>query len=241
MDEKVHEQGNGARIRVAQVAAPPPIPEEPDRLVGPPALQVGRPEWAREKAAERGVTPGEGGWGTSLGLGVAALIVCSLLYNMVVLMTHIDFKILATFSGAAIGFAIRAGGAQGSNTAKRLVACALTYVCLASIYVPWYYDEILHPERYAWEFEDYEAYDEGPDWDPAFDPVARPTGPVEVASLDAPAPSGPVLGVEFGALAEAVVRATIFPLIQIGWGDVLAIVWLIFAWVQAWKTSADGW
>jgi hypothetical protein len=85
-------------------------------------------EWNRGGAAGR--------FAKALGLGVAAMIVCSILWYAVLKLTDSQWGILAIVVGLVVGGAVRKGSNGRGGWRYQALAIFLTYTAIVSSYVP---------------------------------------------------------------------------------------------------------
>jgi hypothetical protein len=85
-------------------------------------------EWNRGGAAGR--------FAKAIGLGVAAMIVCSILWYVVLKLTDSQWGILAIVVGLVVGGAVRKGSNGRGGWRYQALAIFLTYTAIVSSYVP---------------------------------------------------------------------------------------------------------
>ena len=86
-------------------------------------------EWNRGSAAAR--------LGKAVGLGVLAMIGCSLLWYIVLKLTDSQWGILAVVVGLVVGGAVRKGSNGRGGWRYQTLAIVLTYTAIVSSYVPY--------------------------------------------------------------------------------------------------------
>ncbi len=91
-------------------------------------------EWDRGGAAGR--------FTKALGLGLVAMIGCSVVWYLVLKTTGLQVGILAVIVGLAIGAAVRKGSNRRGGWRYQALAIFLTYTAIVSSYVPLIIDEI---------------------------------------------------------------------------------------------------
>lgn len=91
-------------------------------------------EWNRGGAAGR--------LGKAIGLGVLAMIGCSLLWYVVLKLTDAQWGILAVVVGLVVGGAVRKGSNGRGGWRYQTLAIFLTYTAIVSSYVPYIIDGI---------------------------------------------------------------------------------------------------
>lgn len=236
MDDKVHEQRNGARIVVPKLEEAPV--EEGGGAWVPPAPAAREPRVVV-------VDPNQRGWAPAFGLAIAAAAAGSLFTNFVEILTSIQFRFLLIGCGTLIGFAVRAGKPPGNPDLHRVLAIVVTYLCMATTYPYWIYQELAHPELF-WEedggagaFEgiwDDGGWEEPVGWQ---EPGSASTEPIRLDSLDAPA-AVPTVGLNWGALVGALGWSLAFPFYLLKWLNVWGLIWSVAALGSAYKFSAEG-
>jgi hypothetical protein len=93
-----------------------------------------------EEEWERGGAVGR--FGAALGLGLAAMIVCSIVWYVVLKATNTQFGILAVVVGFVVGGAVRKGSNGRGGWRYQALAILLTYTAIVSSYVPFIVDGI---------------------------------------------------------------------------------------------------
>src|SRR5690606_37902780 len=103
---------------------------------------------ARAGRAPLRKAPGTEATGKAMMHGAGAFLACVVFYNAVIITTGLVFRPLTIGCGALIGMAVKAGNKRRFQATNMLYAGARAYLCVASTYVYWFYDEIMHPELY---------------------------------------------------------------------------------------------
>lgn len=98
--------------------------------------QVVCPSCRNAMAAEWNRGGGTGRFAKALGLGVAAMIVCSILWYAVLKLTDSQWGILAIVVGLVVGGAVRKGSNGRGGWRYQALAIFLTYTAIVSSYVP---------------------------------------------------------------------------------------------------------
>jgi hypothetical protein len=219
---RVHQQSNGARVVVTDTFSEEPEADEAD-VPGPARPRPKAKPRQAPSTASRGKRRGWWGkWRGAVLAGAGAALACSIAYNAIVLSLWWDFKLLAAASGTAIGLAVRGAAPAGISPldgTPRTIAIALTYLCIASVYTPWFYDAQLHPEAYEVLAD------------------ARDVDDAAVASFGADT-RGPAVSEHAAAAVTAVGQSLALPFVLLTHVDVLGLLFLGVALAQAWKFSA---
>lgn len=167
--------------------------------------------------------PGTEATGQAMLYGALAFLACAVTYNLFIVSTGYVVRPLTIGCGALIGLAVKQGNKRRYQATNMLYAGALAYLCVASTYVYWFYDELMNPEYYQ-----------------AMDAVAVAdmmgsvwggTGGVETPV------SAEVPGVA-EALWTSMLKSLFFPFVLLQYGGIYEIVWGGIAVVTAWKAAA---
>ena len=179
-------------------------------------------EWHRGGAAGR--------FAKALGFGVAAMIVCSILWYVVLKLTDSQWGILAIVVGLVVGGAVRKGSNGRGGWRYQALAIFLTYTAIVSSYVPF----IIESMRESGE----QVAEQPADSAVGVTSPAVRADSVAVADAASPSPAAVQLGVLavlVGLVAlVAILYATPF---LMGIENLIGLLIIGFALYEAWKLN----
>ncbi|MCB9664844.1 MAG: hypothetical protein H6732_12085 [Alphaproteobacteria bacterium] len=247
---RVFEQDNGARVVIPTTTAVPdeladaygearatmleratggafsartrPAPAPRRQRSWLPSIRLTKTRPARTDRPTLRKAPGTEATGKAMVLGAGAFLACVVFYNAFIITTGLVFRPLTIGCGALIGMGVKAGNKRRFQATNMLYAGVLAYLCVASTYVYWFYDEIMHPELYMTV-----------DAVAVADMMGSVWGGTGGWEPDIPEAPGPIEG-----LWTACLKSLLFPFVLLQYGNVYQIVWGMMAVGVAWKTAA---
>lgn len=194
--------------------------EANSQVVCPSCRNAIAAEWNRGGSAGR--------FAKALGLGVAAMIVCSILWYVVLKLTDSQWGILAIVVGLVVGGAVRKGSNGRGGWRYQTLAIFLTYTAIVSSYVPFIIESM---RESGGQVAEQPA-------DSAMGVTAPAVSADAVATTDAAAPAAVQLGVLavlVGLVAlVAILYATPF---LMGIENLIGLLIIGFALYEAWKLN----
>lgn len=185
-------------------------------------------EWERGGAAGR--------FAKALGLGLVAMIGCSIVWYLVLKATNSQWGILAVIVGLAIGAAVRKGSNGRGGWRYQALAIFLTYTAIVSSYVPLIIDEM---RNHQVELTKLDSSKKTLPQSIADSTTATPTAASATTTTEPAAQSGDSKIGPLGFLVGAVVLIAVLyatPFLA-GVQSLLGILIIGFALYEAWKLN----
>jgi len=177
-------------------------------------------EWNRGGAAGR--------FSKALGFGVAAMIVCSILWYAVLRLTDSQWGILAIVVGLVVGGAVRKGSSARGGWRYQTLAIFLTYTAIVSSYVPFIIEGL--------------SENAGQVAEQLADSSAAVTPPVASADAVGTTDAVPPAAVQLGVLAVLVGLVALVAILYatpflMGIENLIGLLIIGFALYEAWKLN----